>query len=116
MQKKEILNSLWAIVTGIVVSMVIVVGTRTEIKQREKTKAETITPTEEAVETTTETGYILKIAEGQIALFRAGSTTPYERLDMPLNLLSAYDLAQLEEGIEVQTLQEAQRLIEDFTS
>ncbi len=116
MQKKEILNSLWAIVTGIVVSMVIVVGTRTEIKQREKTKAETITPTEEAVETTTETGYILKIAEGQIALFRTGSTTPYERLDMPLNLLSAYDLAQLEEGIEVQTLHEAQRLIEDFTS
>ncbi len=39
----------------------------------------------------TDPGYLMRIADGKVGLYRIGSSTPYELLDEPLNLLSEYD-------------------------
>lgn len=45
----------------------------------------------------TDPGYLMRIADGKVGLYRIGSSTPYELLDEPLNLLSEYDREQLEQ-------------------
>lgn len=102
----------WMILTALAVSLVIVAGSMTMTLREEKGTAQEMT-TEEP---TTECGYFLKISDGQIGLFRTGSSVPYQRLDMPLNLLSDYDREQLEAGIPAATETELRQLVEDLTS
>lgn len=109
MEKRKIA---WMILTAITISLVIVAGSLTVSMRQERSAAQEVT----TEETTTEPGYLLKIADGQIGLFRMGSSVPYQRLDMPLNLLSDYDREQLEEGIPAATETELRQLVEDLTS
>ena len=64
----------------------------------------------------TDPGYLMRIADGKVGLYRIGSSTPYELLDEPLNLLSEYDREQLEQGITASSEGELRRLLEDFFS
>ena len=66
--------------------------------------------------TTAEGQYRIQITDGKLALYRTGSSVPYQKLDMPLSLLSEYDLEQLESGITVGTEAELRQLVEDLTS
>ena len=52
----------------------------------------------------------------QVGLFREGSSVPYQKLQVPLNLLSDYDRHALEQGITVSDEAALQRLIEDYFS
>lgn len=109
MEKRGIL---WTILTAMAISLVIVARSLTFSVQHERTQAQEV-PVEE---TNVLQGYVMRIDGDQITLFRTGSTLPYQRLDIPLTLLSEYDLARLEEGIEVETEAEMRQLVEDFTS
>lgn len=109
MEKRRIL---WTLLTSLAISLVIVAGSLTLSAQREKSHAQEA-PAEES---DTEPGYVMRIDGNQIALFRSGSELPYQRLDVPLNLLSDYDREQLEQGIEVETELEMRQMVEDFTS
>lgn len=109
MEKKKIA---WTLLTALAISLVIVAGSMTNAIQQEHGMAQELT-TEEP---TTESGYLLRIDSGQLALFRTGSSVPYQRLDVPLNLLSDYDLEQLQSGISVGTEAEMRQLVEDLTS
>lgn len=108
MEKRRIL---WTLLTGIGVSLVIVAGTMAYTAQQPGAREMETSDTE-----TQPSGYLLRIDNGQLALFRAGSSVPYQRLDMPLNLLSEYDYAQLEQGVTAETEEEMRRLVEDYTS
>ncbi len=109
MEKRKII---WTLLTGIAVSLVIVAGSMTYTIQQSQSMAQEAEPTEAV----TEPGYLLRIDNGQLALFRTGSSVPYQRLDMPLNLLSEYDYSQLEQGVTAATEAELRRLVEDYTS
>lgn len=102
----------WMILTALAISLVIVAGAMTGTVQRERSHAQ-----ESVTEVTTAEGqYRIQITDGKLALYRTGSSVPYQKLDMPLSLLSEYDLEQLESGITVGTEAELRQLVEDLTS
>ena len=60
--------------------------------------------------------YMLGEYQGKIASYRTGSTEPMEVFDIYLDSLPAVNRQELLHGIPAQTVQELQRLIEDYTS
>ena len=58
----------------------------------------------------------MRITDGQVGLFREGSSVPYQKLQVPLTLLSDYDRHAFEQGITVSDEAALQRLIEDYFS
>ncbi|MCM1226728.1 MAG: hypothetical protein NC320_04795 [Clostridium sp.] len=67
-------------------------------------------------ETQPEIGYTLREYEGEIAVFRGESETPYRRLGVYTSVMSDQDRELLKSGIFVKTESELKRLIEDYTS
>ena len=61
-------------------------------------------------------GFVLKEYDGKIAYFRGDSQTPEEVFDVYVNSLPEQDQKRMKDGIRVQTREELNRLIEDFTS
>ena len=61
-------------------------------------------------------GYILKEYNGKIGVFRTNAQKPYTYVDMDINYLTEYDRELLTKGIEVDTQQQLNSLIEDITS
>ncbi|MEE0023705.1 hypothetical protein [Ruminococcus sp.] len=110
MEKKKVI---WTILTGIVISLVIVAGTLSSAVRENAGHAQEHTGEESSLPNP---GYRMQIDGDRIALFRSGSSVPYQFLDTPLMLLSEADRESLEVGIEVQTAEEMQRLVEDMTS
>ena len=105
-------NAVWILLTALTISLVIVGGSLSLSLRQEKSTAHGMVTSE----TVPEAGYLLRIVEGRVGLFRTGSTTPYQYLDAPVNLLSAYDREQLEQGIAAKDEAELRRLIEDYFS
>lgn len=68
------------------------------------------------IETQTEIGFTLKEYEGELAVFRGSSSTPYKRLGVSTAVMTDYDRTQLKAGIFVMTENELKVLIEDYTS
>lgn len=68
------------------------------------------------VETQPEIGFTLKEYNGELAVFRGGSDTPYRRLGISTVVMTEDDQLQLKNGIFVHTQNELNRLIEDYTS
>ena len=105
-------NAVWILLTALTISLVIVGGSLSLSLRQEKSAAQGTTYSEAA----TEAGYTMRIADGQVGLFREGSGVPYQKLQVPLNLLSDYDRHALEQGITVSDEAALQRLIEDYFS
>lgn len=77
------------------------------------TGAETnVSPTQQAEQAP----YMLGEYQGRIASYRTGSTEPMEVFDIYLDSLPTVNQQELLHGIPAQTIQELQRLIEDYTS
>ncbi len=109
MEKRK---ALWMLLTALAVSLVIVGGSLSLSLRQEKSTAHGVVTSE----TVPEAGYLLRITDGRVGLYRTGSSTPYQYLDTPVNLLSAYDREQLEQGIPAKDEAELRRLIEDYFS
>ena len=105
-------NAVWILLTALTISLVIVGGSLSLSLRQEKSAAQGTTYSEAA----TEAGYTMRITDGQVGLFREGSSVPYQKLQVPLNLLSDYDRHALEQGITVSDEAALQRLIEDYFS
>ena len=67
-----------------------------------------------AVETTMPTGYVVRLHNGRIGVFRAGEALPFRYLDAELSLLPELDRQLLEEGIPARDDAELQSLLEDL--
>lgn len=108
--------ALTAILMGMAISAVIVIATISSSIKRQRIRAEDM-----AAQTTVQTkpieiGYYLKAYEGEIAVFRGSSVTPYKKLGVSMALMSDQDKILLTDGIFVQTEKELKKLIEDYTS
>ena len=100
-------KTVWMFLTALVISLVIVGGSMTLSVRHQKSAVQGVTTSQPP----TDPGYLMRIG-----LYRIGSSTPYELLDEPLNLLSEYDREQLEQGITASSEGELRRLLEDFFS
>lgn len=67
-----------------------------------------------AQESTADSGYIIGISEGRVAVFRDGQTVI--RTDTQLSDLPKSDRAKLEEGIHIDSLKELKERLEDYCS
>lgn len=61
-----------------------------------------------------ETGYLLTLSEGYVALKKIGEEAPCKVFDLPENMLSEYDRELLKNGIFCDSLEDAERTAEDF--
>lgn len=59
--------------------------------------------------------YTLREYEGQVAVFSEGSELPVKVFDTSVSALPQCDREQLKLGITVETPEELQKIIEDFT-
>lgn len=65
--------------------------------------------------TSTQSGYLLRDSSGQLAVFDINNPMPLEVFDIMTNTLPQEDYLLLLEGIYVETEEDLQKLIEDFT-
>lgn len=108
--------ALTVILMGMAISVVIVIVTVSSSIKKQRIRAENM-----AVQTETETkpieiGYYLKAYEGEIAVFRGASETPFKKLGVSMAFMSDQDKILLTDGIFVQSERELKALIEDYTS
>lgn len=61
-----------------------------------------------------ETGYVLTLVDGFVAVKQIGEASPCKTYDLPENMLSEYDRQMLKDGIFCASLEEAERTAEDF--
>lgn len=60
--------------------------------------------------------YVLSEYQGKIAVFKNGENIPINVFDTYISALPQHDRKLIENGIQVQTKEELQSLIEDYTS
>lgn len=60
--------------------------------------------------------YWLREYEGRLAVFRDGTDTPVQIIDLDVRTLPPYDQGLLQSGIAADSEQELSRLLEDYTS
>ncbi len=108
--------ALTVILMGMAISAVIVIATISSSIKRRQIRAEDMASQTTTQTTPVEIGYYLKAYEGEIAVFRGTSVTPYKKLGISMALMSDQDKILLTDGIFVRTEQELKALIEDYTS
>ena len=108
--------SLIMILTGMAISAIIVIVTVSSSINRQRIRAEQLAEQTTTQTTPVEIGYCLKEYEGELAVFRGDSETPFQKLGVSMELMSDYDRVLLHDGIFVQTKKELNALIEDYTS
>ena len=62
------------------------------------------------------TGYYLRDYDGRLAVFRAGSDTPYALFDCYTHQLPSYDQSALKAGVYAESYEQLVALIEDYIS
>lgn len=112
MTRKHILYTL---VTAMAISAVIVIVSLAYSVKSQRAEAHRKSVENSVVETQEEIGYMLKEYNGELAVFRGNSETPFRLLGISASVMSECDRSQLKDGIFVQTESELNRLIEDFT-
>lgn len=108
--------SIMTLLAGMAISAVIVVAAVSSSVSRQRIKAQQLAKQTTTQTTPVEVGYYLKEYEGELAVFRGSSRTPFRRLGVSLDLMSDYDKILLHDGIFVRTQKELNSLIEDYTS
>lgn len=99
-------------------SAVVLIATLSQMVRWERAAADSLAfestiPTR-AVETTMPAGYMVRLHNGRIGVFRTGESLPYRYLDAELSLLPELDRQLLEEGIPARDDAELQSLLEDL--
>lgn len=61
-------------------------------------------------------GYILKLYQNKLCVFKAGSDSPMDTYDITADRFTPYDQALLEEGLAAQDEEALRKLLEDYTS
>lgn len=109
MSAKTVLN-IGIIAIGLIISCIILGSTYNNVNSITENDINTTIPIQER------SGYMLKIYNNKVGIFRTPSKTPYTYLDIDISYLNDYDRKLLLNGIEVSSEQELKSLIEDFTS
>lgn len=107
---------LYTVLTAMAISAVIVIVSLAYSVKSQRAEAHRKNIENSVVETQEEIGFTLKEYNGELAVFRGSSETPYRLLGVSTSVMSDYDKNQLKDGIFVQSERELNTLIEDFTS
>lgn len=114
MTRKQVL---YTVVTASAISIIIILISLAYSMKEQRVEAHRKSlETTRIVETQPTVGYILKEYNGELAVFRGDSDTPYRLLGVPVSVMSDYDKKILKAGIFTETQEELNRLIEDYTS
>lgn len=73
-------------------------------------------PSDASAQIQTEDGFLLRLTDGQLAVYPAGSSQPVQLLEAEPSLYSELDRTLLEAGIFAADEAALRRLIEDYTS
>lgn len=114
MTRKHIVYMILA--AAFISAVVILTAGTISVKEQRRYYAQELAATEPSEETVPVIGYYLKAYNGELAVFRGESETPYRRLDANLSLMSDHDREELEIGIYAEDEAILKRLIEDYTS
>lgn len=106
---------LYTVLSSMAISAVIVIVSLAYSVKSQRAEAYRKSVENSVVETQEEIGYTLKEYNGELAVFRGSSETPYRLLGVSTAVMSEYDRDLLKDGIFVRTEGELDRLIEDFT-
>lgn len=109
-------SALTVLLIAMAISAVIVIMTVSSSVKRQRIQAESMAAHTETETKPTEIGYYLKAYQGEIAVFRGESQTPFRKLGVSMSFMSDQDKILLTDGIFVQTEKELNSLIEDYTS
>lgn len=109
-------HTLYTIFSAMAVSAVIVIVSLAYSMKEQRAQAYKKNIESSISETQAEIGFTLKLHDGELAVFRGNSETPYRLLGISESVMTEFDRKQLETGIFVQTQKELDRLIEDYTS
>lgn len=60
--------------------------------------------------------YTISEYKGKIAVFRSGENIPIDIFDVYVSTLPQHDKTLIQQGIEIKTPEELQKIIEDYTS
>ncbi|MGN0590721.1 hypothetical protein [Ruminococcus sp.] len=100
-------------------SAVVLIATLSQVVRLERAAADSLafagTVPTRAVETTMPTGYVVRLHNGRIGVFRAGEALPFRYLDAELSLLPELDRQLLEEGIQAKSEEELRGLLEELS-
>ena len=95
--------TIMTLLIGMAVSAVIVVVTVLSSVNRQRIRAENLAQQTTTATKPVEIGYYLREYEGELAVFRGTSSTPFKRVEANLELMSDYDKILLHDGIFVRT-------------
>lgn len=63
-----------------------------------------------------ESGFILRLVDGEVAIFQKGNEDNYEKTGISQNFLTEEDIRALEEGYSVETEKDLYSILENFSS
>ncbi|MGN1481902.1 hypothetical protein [Porcipelethomonas sp.] len=105
------------LLSGMAISMLIIIITVANTVKGQKNRAEKLAQESFITETQPAAiGYYLKEYNGELAVFRGESETPFKKLGVSVNVMSDYDRELLAEGIYAEDEKTLNILIEDYTS
>lgn len=108
--------SIFVLIAGMAASAIIIIFTVSVSANNRKTHNQQLADFPVTETEPLQIGYFLKEYEGEIAVFRGDSKTPFRKLGIYTNVMTDEDKEMLSTGIFAQNEQELSRLIEDYTS
>ena len=108
--------TLAVLLAGMTVSAIIIIITISNSINNQRIRAEQMA--ESAITETQHVaiGYYLKEYNGELAVFRGNSDTPFKMLGVSINVMTDYDKKLLSDGIFAEDEIKLATLIEDYTS
>lgn len=107
---QKVMRPFWMLLPVMAFSLLVVCVSTGKSVEYEKSAA----IARQAVRKTEEPGFVLREADGHLALFREGAEMPYKMLDTEVWLLPEEDRLALAEGIHVADEAALRQLLEDW--
>lgn len=107
---QRVIRPFWMLLPALAFSILLVCASAAKSVEYEKSAA----VARQAVRKTEEPGFVLREADGHLALFRENADRPYRILDTEVWLLPEEDRQALAAGIHVADEAELRRLLEDW--
>lgn len=108
--------TLAVLLAGMAVSAIIIIITISNSIKNQRIRAEQMAETSVIETQPAVIGYYLKEYNGELAVFRGESNTPYRMLGISINVMTDYDKKLLSDGIFAEDEIKLATLIEDYTS
>lgn len=108
--------TLAVLLSGMAISAIIIIITISNSINNQRIRAEQMAENSVTETQPVSVGYYLKEYNGELAVFRGDSITPFRMLGVSINVMTDYDKKLLSDGIFAEDENKLATLIEDYTS